>query len=448
MLALVVAAGAVVALWAIRPTPGGSNARVADPLEAGGSGPGVEDLTGSRAAPINRCFDGVQWPGQVPGEDPWNALGCTFYYLRFAQLLDERGLARDSWSDEQLQRWWRDHARARSLGDAGEVQRIRQGHVRDFWNPEHGVPFTPAMGQELPLTDDAARSAYFDLLARGLTDAMNLGFLLDGLDERALAVWRLVDEARQLQGGVGYRRVQFEDPWVGLFDAVVLLPPELHGAGAAGEEPARAPAVIVHPGHRETADDHVFDRGSGEASGDVQTRRYARELALAGHVVLVINPRAYDGVPGAESVVARTLLARGQTLMSLRVYEVLLAARYLRWLRIVDDDRVAVMGHSGGSAVANLAVRLDDRFAGLVTDHSPDYMNTGLPDESTDFVPSDDFAPLLWPFSGAVGHFETLAIPVAACPYGYPDGGRLASELPGGVTFFDVLEGVLPVRAR
>jgi len=68
----------------------------------------------------------------------------------------------------------------------------------------------------------------------------------------------------------------------------------------------------------------------------------------------------------AERDLSLRFLREGFTLMGLRVYETMLALKYLRGLKDADPSRIGVMGHSGGCVVVNLLVRLADGIAAQV----------------------------------------------------------------------------------
>jgi len=110
--------------------------------------------------------------------------------------------------------------------------------------------------------------------------------------------------------------------------------------------------------------------------------------------------------------VSTHLLRNGFTLMGIRVYEALLAAKYLRGLPTVDPHRVVIVGHSGGSSTANLVVRVTDWFAAEVADHEVDYRDV------CDGLVHCETVPALVPLAADVNDDATLAIPRLYVPYG------------------------------
>ncbi len=227
-------------------------------------------------------------------------------------------------------------------------------------------------------------------LRRRIVASLAIGFLLDGLAERPLAV-AVLDETRR-PDGVIRRRLLFWDPAVGSFEASLLLPP--------GEGPF--PAVIGLHGHRD--DDEVF---AEEYLGD--------RLARGGIAVLIPRLRAHD-CSWRENRIARGLLEQGFTLMGLRVYETLLMHKYLEHSDAVDARRVGLLGHSGGSSTANLAVRVADRFRVYVVDYQVDYYNQCGPlDVHCESVPA------LVPLAAEINDSASLAVPHLLVPYKFPD---------------------------
>lgn len=139
----------------------------------------------------------------------------------------------------------------------------------------------------------------------GLVDRMTA-------DGRSGADWLLADlDARDLlyaeldnvpAGGIQQIRMVFEDPHVGVFEALLHVP--------SGEPPWSG--AIAIPGRNLKAVDHP-DRLA---------------LAAAGSMVLVLQPRGSDGGP-TEARLGVQLAPVGLTLADLRAYEIALLRRYL-----------------------------------------------------------------------------------------------------------------------
>jgi hypothetical protein len=229
-------------------------------------------------------------------------------------------------------------------------------------------------------------------LRDGLIQAMNIGHLLEGLDARALK-YQTTPIPRS--DNIQEYEVVFEDPYVGRFRALFLLPP---GTGTF-------PGIVAHPGHSESAEYH-------------RDNRYGRDLAEQGFAVLIIDPRANDGDKN-ETRVARQALLRGHTLVGLRAYEILLAQKFLRWESRVDGRRLGLQGHSGGSVVSNLVVRIDEGFTAYVSDLFSTY-GVVLPREEG--LLGDETSPEVYYWHASIEDLTTSRVPMIQEPYGYEEG--------------------------
>ncbi|MHA1569655.1 MAG: alpha/beta hydrolase family protein [Alphaproteobacteria bacterium] len=260
---------------------------------------------------------------------------------------------------------------------------------------DYAAPITEAeLDQQMAdieneLTDVHEESLPASALAETLVDILNVDFLRDGLDQRWLRVTVTDDEdlATYRQ-----KRLLLEDPYVGTFKALLLLPP--------GEGPF--PAVIALHGH---ADSAVVYRD--DYHGD--------EYPARGFAILMITSRAM-GADYYEDLVTRHLLLAGFTFMGLRHYETILLLKYLQYLPEVDNDRVGLIGHSGGSVAGNLTAWIEDGFGALVTDEVSTYysVHNGLL--------HDDNVPALYPYHPLVNDFENCPVPVRRVDYGYTGG--------------------------
>jgi len=228
----------------------------------------------------------------------------------------------------------------------------------------------------------------------GLVEAMNIGHLLDGLDPRELKM-RVISE--EPLGEIQQYELLFEDPFVGLFRALLLMPP--------GRGPF--PGIVAHPGHSERASDH-------------RDLRHGKDLAERGFAVLLIDPRANDGAQH-ETRVARAALLQGHSMIGLRVYEILLAQKYMRWDERVIPGRLGLQGHSGGSVAGNLAVRIDDGFAAYVSDLFSTY---GIVLEREAGFLGDETSPAIYYWHASIEDLTTSRMPMIQEPYGYEDGPK------------------------
>lgn len=202
--------------------------------------------------------------------------------------------------------------------------------------------------QPLPPVMTLSQSA----LRTRIIDALNLGFMLDGLDDRPLHVTIFADTE---QGGLRSRRLIFADPLVGEFEALQLEP--------VGTD--RLPAIIGLHGH--------FDTPAIFANKFLGTM-----LANDGYVVLMPQFRAMNCF-GPEDEISRTLISGGFDLMAMRVYESLLLLKYLRTSERVDTMHIGILSHSGGSSTANLVIHLTNAIAAQVTDYYVDWRDRCIP---------------------------------------------------------------------
>jgi hypothetical protein len=227
-----------------------------------------------------------------------------------------------------------------------------------------------------------------DLRTR-IIDALNIGFMLDGLDARPLQV-TIFAEAED--AGVMSRRLIFTDPLVGEFEALQLEP-----SGAQ-----RVPAIIGLHGHSDTP--AIF-----------AAKFLGTALAAEGYLVLMPQFRAMACF-GAEDEISRTLIYGGFNLMAMRVYETLLLEKYLRSVERVDPRRIGILSHSGGSSTANLVVHLTNGIAAQVTDYYVDWRDRCVPPPANLPVHCET-VPGLFPLSTTFADDRSIAIPRLSIPY-------------------------------
>ncbi|MCZ7583036.1 MAG: hypothetical protein M5R36_06705 [Deltaproteobacteria bacterium] len=239
-------------------------------------------------------------------------------------------------------------------------------------------------------------------LRRRLIAALNIEFLVDGLDERPLTVTTV---AATRSGDGETRELIFSDPFVGDFRALLVAP-----------VPARrkSPAIIALHGHFD-APETFFDQFFG------------KRLVAEGIAVLVLSSRALGGAPHEPETVLR-FLHRGFHVLGLHVYETLLAHKYLSFLSLlpngpVDAEAIGLLGHSSGSTTANIALRLlRGKIRAYAGDQITEYLGVypvSAANENSVFVTQ---APPLFPYSRAVNDFSTAGADVLMLPYGFRDG--------------------------
>ncbi len=238
------------------------------------------------------------------------------------------------------------------------------------------------------LAADAVGSSELDSL---VSQALNMGFLLEDLDERELGVTVIGEWERS---GYTERHLILDDPWVGSFFGILLLPD-----GASSGDPA--PGVLSVHGH-------------GQQAGDVLEDLFGTEYPDHGYALMCFTFRGM-GADRSEDEATRALLLEGFTLEAIRIYESLLAAKYLRWLPEVDAERLAVVGHSGGSVAWNLAIRRSPPVKAFVSDLQGSYY-----DVWKGWV-LDDTIPALHPYHPAINELNGTGVAVLEVEYSYQD---------------------------
>lgn len=227
-----------------------------------------------------------------------------------------------------------------------------------------------------------------DNLGETIAEVLNIGFLLERINERLLVVTAI--EITETKDYVE-RHLLFEDPWVGVFEGYLLTP--------NGDGPF--PGVVAIHGHFEDA-------------AAYRDNYHGIEYPINGHAILMLTMRAMDN-DAYERDISLELLTNGFTLMGLRAYETLLGVKYLRYLSTVDEKRIGLIGHSGGSAACNLTVRLDAGIGAYVSDMVSEYAEW-WPDQ--DFIHCETI-PELYPYHELVNDFSTGITPILTVPYAY-----------------------------
>jgi hypothetical protein len=271
------------------------------------------------------------------------------------------------------------------------------GAYSDFIDRHTGKKTTLArdhVKRLLALTEAApeARRIFLDstTLRARIREALVVNDLLEGLPRRPLLVATLGERSAN---GIVERRLLFGDPEVGSFEALLLSPIPHNSV-----DRTLRPAVIGLHGHRDTAESFAEEN-------------MGRELARRGFFVLIPNFRAHD-CSLFETRIALELLESGYTLMGLKIYETLLMSRFLESLGQVDKARVALLAHSGGSSIADLAVRVSDSFAAKVIDLRINYRDRcGLLGTHCQTIPA------LFPLSAELASDDRLGIPTLEVPY-------------------------------
>ncbi|MBZ0273303.1 hypothetical protein K8I61_14790 [bacterium] len=237
-----------------------------------------------------------------------------------------------------------------------------------------------------------------ELRKRVIDDGLNMRFLLDGLETRALTVTRT---AYFDHGTYTESTLLFEDPWVGQF-RVVLMRPKTN---------KKVPAIMAVHGHGQDAWGWI-----GENDG--------KAFVDEGYALAVLDFRAIQG-DSFEVMVSENMLLDGFAFYTLRTYETLLLFKYLRYRDdIIDEKSIGLIGHSSGSMASNLTVRIEPRIAAYVSDNEGTYLS------EADMI-LDDTAPGLYVLHPHINDPSTTSVPTLEVPYGY-EGARGAIS-----AFFD-----------
>lgn len=225
-----------------------------------------------------------------------------------------------------------------------------------------------------------------ELSALLLAELTPLDVLLDDVNERPLGA---VVVSRLEYEGYIEEQILLEDPLVGEVLAWLLIP-----------DAAVDRAILPLHGHDQWGDS-VLDFMGG------------REYPAAGYLTLNVTFRI-DGADQYEDLVSRELLLQGYTLMSIRIYEQILARRILAD-RFPEVDHVGILGHSGSSAATNLAIRIWPPDA-YISDLQSDYDEV-----NSNVLAIDQTLPAIHPYADRINDLDAADIPVLSVPYGYED---------------------------
>ncbi len=173
------------------------------------------------------------------------------------------------------------------------------------------------------------------------------------------------------------------------------------------DTPGPHPAILALPGHQESPQEFMDLRG-GSA------------LLAAGYAVLLPVFKAYDA-DHAEDEAGRALFCVGSSLVAVRAVEASNALRLLRVLPGIADAHPGLVGHSGGSMLGNLLVRLEPWLGAYVSDMTGLYLGLGDRGPSLPPLLMDETHPGLRRMSDRIARFEG-PVPVLQVPYGYDEG--------------------------
>lgn len=207
-----------------------------------------------------------------------------------------------------------------------------------------------------------------DELRTSILERLNIGFLVDQLDDDYLGRTAITFEVADTRDGVTAYELVIEDPGLPLPIAARVMADAARPLGfdaARGlyfaDGTAGRPAIVGLHGHGQTPE--AFQREG-----------YGQELAEQGFVVVV--PSFWYMECGVdESALAEVLLQEGFALMGLRVYKALVMLRVLSSSEAIDRARLGIIAHSGGSSASWLVVRISDDVRARVWDYQQFFNN-------------------------------------------------------------------------
>jgi len=229
-----------------------------------------------------------------------------------------------------------------------------------------------------------------DEVRNAIAEGLNIGFLLDGIDERELIVTQL---EKQRFDDYTRRVFLFGDPYVGTFRVVMLAPDSYPNIGGC---------IIALHGHGGSADAILSTVGE--------------ELVSEGYLLIAPDMRAMRNWT-LEQDITLHLKYWGFELMGIRVYEALLTYKYLRYLFCIDGfgadaPKLGFIAHSGGTTVAALTRYLIDDAVALVHDHEVCVLNgEGVADRLVTYY--GESIPQLYSYSAYLNRDEPKVLKTA-----------------------------------
>jgi len=217
--------------------------------------------------------------------------------------------------------------------------------------------------------------------------SLNIEYLMEEFNTRPLKVITTQEEKEE---DYIEKRLLFKDEHIGTFQVLMLMPEERE---------AKLPAIIGVHGHGDSS--YVFKKNF-----------MGRELVKEGFVVLLPSIRG----TWASEEDSLYFLLKGYPLLGLEVYELLLVVKYLNHLEEVNPLRIGMIGHSGGSVLANLVARVTGQVSALVSDEESSFLNfdVAYPD-----CLGDDTVPKLSYYGFNIYDVKSLNFPLMKVPYGF-----------------------------
>lgn len=133
------------------------------------------------------------------------------------------------------------------------------------------------------------------------------------------------------------------------------------------------PVVLAIHGHCEDGKELTVGNVDDDRAEITEERRdFARQAVRQGYAALAPDMRAFGELAGPEpeaegyrscTRLQKTAQLFGRTLAGERTWDVLRLLDFVEREPALDDDRIAITGHSGGAAVSLFAAALDERLA-------------------------------------------------------------------------------------
>lgn len=248
-------------------------------------------------------------------------------------------------------------------------------------------------------------------LKQDLLSALCLDFLFDG--SVALAQIPLTVKIIEEQDGINntvVRKLVFINKQVGEFEGYSLMP----------KDQKNLPAILASHGHY--VDDDFYPN-------DV----FASDFASAGYAVFVPNSRILCGSPYEPNAVKNLLIAGRGGLIGARIYERFLVWKYMMYLSsegYLDSEKFGLIGHSDGSIVNNVFLRIStvlgsifpgefEDFSAVITDllATSYWSPTDSPPADIDHLSSKD-NPFIHVYTRVINNLNTSSVPILYVGYG------------------------------
>ncbi|MBU1043139.1 MAG: hypothetical protein KJ915_01920 [Candidatus Omnitrophica bacterium] len=181
-------------------------------------------------------------------------------------------------------------------------------------------------------------------------EKLNIGYLIDSLDQEQLRVTctAIIDREFYIE-----KKLLFQNKHVGSFEVLMLL---------SKQSRDQSPVIIGLHGH-------------GQSAEKFEEEFFVEDLVKQGFSFIIPSFRAM-GLTETEYIISKRLLLNGFTLSGLRVFETLLVEKYLMTLNYLDQDKIGLMAHSGGSSIASFITVLSPLIKVKVVDFESSFIDT------------------------------------------------------------------------